>query len=88
MMSHLKKGDTMTIAKRLKSERKAQGICIRAFARKAGVRANAQSNYESGARSPRADYLKVLHHLDLDVSYILLGIRSMPNRTAHRELIH
>ncbi|UXZ98922.1 helix-turn-helix transcriptional regulator [Pseudomonas phytophila] len=78
----------MTIAKRLKSERKAQGICIWEFAVQAGIRANAQSNYERGIRSPRADYLNVLHHLEIDVPYILLGIRTKHIFTCHRKSIH
>ncbi|MCQ3000441.1 hypothetical protein NLO98_11835 [Pseudomonas syringae] len=78
----------MTIAKRLKSERKAQGTCIWEFAVQAGIRAKAQSNYERGIRSPRADYLNVLHHLDLDVLYILLGIRAKPEFTPYRRMVH
>ncbi|MDU8357961.1 hypothetical protein [Pseudomonas syringae group sp. J309-1] len=78
----------MTIAKRLKDERKAQGICIREFAMQAGVRAKTQSDYESGARLPRADYFYVLHHLGMDVSYILLGLRTKPVPTSRRKLIH
>ncbi|MFB9037060.1 helix-turn-helix domain-containing protein [Xanthomonas arboricola] len=78
----------MTIAKRLKSERKAQGACIWEFAEKAGIRAKAQSDYERGSRSPRADYLNVLHHLDMDVPYILLGIRTKHMSTYRQKTIH
>jgi transcriptional regulator with XRE-family HTH domain len=78
----------MTIAKRLKSERQAQGTCIWEFAVQAGIRAKAQSNYERGGRSPRADYLYVLHHLGMDVSYILLGIRTTHMFMSRRKTIH
>lgn len=78
----------MTIAKRLKSERKAQGTCIREFAVLAGIRAEAQSNHERAGRSPRADSLNMLHQLDIDVSCILLGIRTKRFSTPHRKTIH
>lgn len=78
----------MTIAKHLKSERKAQGTCIWDFAIRAGIRARAQSSYERGGRCPQADYLNVLHHLEVDVSYILLGVRTKPESTPRRKTFH
>ncbi|MCD5977037.1 helix-turn-helix domain-containing protein [Pseudomonas quasicaspiana] len=66
----------MTIGQRLRHERRAKGMSVRALAILADVRAYAQSRYESGSRLPYADYLSALHELGMDVPYILLGRRT------------
>lgn len=78
----------MTVANRLRSERRAQGFCIWKFAGFAGVRAFAQSRYERGVRSPTAIYLNALHNLGMDVSYILVGVRTKAIFLPHRKMIH
>lgn len=66
----------MTIGQRLRRERRAKGMSVRALATLAGVRAYAQSRYENGSRLPYASYLGALHDLGMDVPYILLGRRT------------
>lgn len=68
----------MTIGQRLRHERRAKGISIRTLSILTGVRAYAQSRYENGSRIPYADYLNALHHLGMNVSYILLGRHTVP----------
>jgi len=41
-----------------------------------GVRKEAQSNYETGKRSPDADYLARIAEVGVDVGYILTGTRT------------
>lgn len=60
---------------RLRAERQAKGLSQAQLAELCGVRANAQGHYESGARSPRADYLQCLWHLGFDVLFIITGAR-------------
>jgi hypothetical protein len=41
-----------------------------------GVETNAQGNYESGARYPKADYLLRLIDAGVDITYVMTGTRS------------
>ncbi len=66
----------MTIGQRLRRERRAKGMSVRALAILADVRAYAQCRYENGSRLPCAIYLRNLHDLGMDVPYILLGRRT------------
>jgi hypothetical protein len=43
-----------------------------------GVETNAQGNYESGARYPKADYLLRLIDAGVDITFVMTGVRS-PN---------
>lgn len=65
----------MTLADRLRKERKAKGLSQRDLALACGVGHIAQGNYEKGHRVPRADYLCSLNALGFDVHYILTGER-------------
>jgi transcriptional regulator with XRE-family HTH domain len=65
----------MTLAVRLRKERKAKGLSQRDLALACGVGHIAQGNYENGHRVPRADYLCSLNALGFDVHYILTGER-------------
>lgn len=65
----------MTLAERLRSERKRLRLSQAQLAERVGIRANAQGLYETSVRSPRADYLGRLATLGMDVQFIILGMR-------------
>lgn len=65
----------MTLAERLRSERRLLRLSQAQLAVRVGIRANAQGLYEKGVRSPRADYLGRLASLGMDVQFIILGVR-------------
>jgi transcriptional regulator with XRE-family HTH domain len=60
---------------RLRQERKRLGWSQNEMGALGGVAANAQGNYESGERVPRADYLAALANAGVDVLYVLTGRR-------------
>ena len=62
---------------RLRAERKRLGLSQRALAEIGGVHANAQGNYEKGARSPDAAYLTAISEAGVDVLFVLTGQRSI-----------
>ncbi|MDP1976271.1 helix-turn-helix domain-containing protein [Undibacterium sp.] len=64
------------LGNRLRDERKRLGLNQLEFAVLGGVKKNAQMNYESGERSPDADYLSALLKADVDVMYVLTGARA------------
>lgn len=66
----------MNICERLKEERKRLGLSQTEFARLGGVGKTTQINYESGERSPDADYLAAIAIVGVDVQYILTETRS------------
>ncbi len=61
---------------RLRQERKRLGWSQTEMGALGGVAANAQGNYESGDRVPRADYLAALANAGVDVLYVLTGRRA------------
>ncbi len=61
-------------SQRLKSERKALGLSQEALAEKCSISGRSQQNYESGQRSPDADYLAALASAGADINFILTGI--------------
>lgn len=61
---------------RLKQERKRLGLSQQSFGKIGGVEPNAQGKYESGERSPRADYLQKITAAGVDTQYVLNGIAS------------
>ncbi|WP_341523932.1 helix-turn-helix transcriptional regulator [Pseudomonas sp. G.S.17] len=71
----------MTLANRLRSEREAQGLSQREVATMGNIQANAQGHYENGQRSPRADYLSLIHAAGFDVQYIITGVRRSVGNT-------
>lgn len=60
---------------RLREERVRLGLTQQEMAAIGGVKLNAQSNYETGKRSPDAEYLEALAMHDVDVAYVLTGHR-------------
>ncbi|MCZ4341539.1 helix-turn-helix transcriptional regulator [Sphingomonadaceae bacterium G21617-S1] len=59
--------------RRLKEVRDLKRLDQTAFGALGGVSRNAQSNYESGARSPDTEYLEKLRDHGVDVAYLLTG---------------
>jgi transcriptional regulator with XRE-family HTH domain len=70
------------IGKRLKEERERVGRSQGEMADAMRVDRKSQASYESGQRSPRADYLSEAHGLGIDVLYVLTGVRQAPERAA------
>ena len=66
------------VAERLKEERVRLGLNQDALAAAAGLKRNAQINYEKGERSPDSDYLVAVAALGVDVGYVLTGQQSRP----------
>jgi transcriptional regulator with XRE-family HTH domain len=64
------------IGPRLRQERHRLKLSQSAMGMLGGVETNAQGNYESGARYPKADYLLRLIDAGLDITYVMTGIRS------------
>ncbi|MDH4571123.1 XRE family transcriptional regulator [Salinicola acroporae] len=64
------------IHERLKHERLRISLSQEEFARACGVSKRAQASYESGERSPRAEYLEAASSVGVDVQYVLTGIRA------------
>lgn len=58
---------------RLRLERKRLGLSQQSFGKIGGVEPNAQGKYESGERSPRADYLQKISAAGVDTQYVLNG---------------
>ncbi|OLO05091.1 XRE family transcriptional regulator [Salinicola socius] len=63
------------IHERLKHERLRISLSQDEFARACGVSKRAQASYESGERSPRAEYLEAASIAGVDVQYVLTGVR-------------
>ena len=64
------------IGPRLREERERLELTQKEFGVVGGVEPNAQGKYESGERSPRADYLAAVSTLGVDVLYVVLGNRT------------
>jgi transcriptional regulator with XRE-family HTH domain len=67
-----------TIGERLREERDRLLLSQHMFASKAGVSRMSQVNYESGKRSPDANYLKEVAAAGVDVAYVITGARRLP----------
>lgn len=63
------------IGQRLKAERTRLKLSQHALGTIGGVETNAQGNYESGVRSPRADYLSRIAQAGIDVTFVVTGLR-------------
>lgn len=61
---------------RLREERERLGLSQAAFGELAGVKKNAQFNYEAGNRSPDSEYLSTIAKHGVDVLYVLTGMRT------------
>lgn len=64
---------------RIRAERERLGMTQRAFGDIGGVEPNAQGRYESGERTPKADYLAAVAARGVDALYVLSGV---PTRVA------
>jgi transcriptional regulator with XRE-family HTH domain len=62
------------IGQRLRQERTRLGLSQSALGTIGGVETNAQGNYESGFRSPKADYLSRIATAGVDVCYVVTGL--------------
>lgn len=62
-----------SIADRLRAAREQTGMSQADFGALAGVKRNAQMNYENGTRAPDAVYLAALAKHGLDVGYVITG---------------
>ena len=62
------------IGLRLRQERERLGLSQKVFGEIGGVEANAQGKYESGGRSPKADYLSRVAQRGVDLLYVLTGM--------------
>ena len=65
-------------SERLKAERKRIGLNQADLGAVGGVSKGAQLNYESGERSPTAEYLQAIAGAGIDVGYLLTGFRTPP----------
>ena len=59
---------------RLRLERESLGMTQDVFAEKVGVTRNTQGSYESGKRTPSADYLERAYALGVDITYVITGV--------------
>lgn len=66
----------MEIGNRLRSERKKLKLSQAALGMIGGVMTNAQGKYESGQRSPTAEYLARVAAIGVDVQFVVTGVRS------------
>lgn len=64
------------IGARLREERERLGLTQRVFGDIGGVEPNAQGKYESGERTPKADYLAAVATRGVDALYVLSGTRT------------
>jgi transcriptional regulator with XRE-family HTH domain len=75
------------IGPRLREERTRLKLSQSALGTLGGVETNAQGNYESGARSPKADYLLRVAEAGVDIYYVLTGARSRPGDSVAQALL-
>ncbi len=64
------------IGETLKIERKRLGFSQDQFAKLCGVTRGSQANYESGIRSPDAEYLIAASQAGCDLEFLFNGVRS------------
>lgn len=75
-----------SIATRLREERERLDMNQTVFGAEAGVTKGSQVNYESGKRSPDAEYLAKVAALGVDVLYVVTGTRSDAQRDVEADL--
>lgn len=68
-------GNFVDIGIRLKNERERLGLSQSDFAALAEIGRKSQFNYETGERSPDAQYLAAISAAGADIGYIVTGIR-------------
>ena len=72
----------MNIGERLREERERLDFSQSALADIAGVKRNAQGNYERGERLPDVAYLAAAAGVGVDIKYVVTGVRDMVDMTA------
>lgn len=65
-----------TLHERLREERNRIGLNQTEFGALAGVGKTTQINYENGSRSPSADYLAAIFKHNVDIQYVVTGIKN------------
>lgn len=65
------------LGSRLKQERIRLRLSQRELGEAGGVKTNAQAKYESGERSPKANYLAAIAATGVDVVYVITGKRTL-----------
>lgn len=76
----------MELFERLKEERVRLGMSQTAFGELGGVKVLAQRNYETGKRSPDANYLEKLAENGVDVLYVVTGKRALTAQDLEADL--
>lgn len=79
--------DMTGIGPRLRQERTRLKLSQSALGSIGGVETNAQGNYESGNRSPKADYLLRVMDAGVDIHYVLTGKRLYETEDACGDLL-
>lgn len=64
------------IGERLREERNRLRLSQSVLGAIGGVETNAQGNYESGSRSPKASYLEKIATAGVDINYVVTGFRT------------
>lgn len=67
---------TRKVGERIREERERIKLGVAEFAAGVGVTDRSQRNYESGQRTPDAEYLIKADALGVDIDYVLTGNRS------------
>lgn len=73
----------MDICNRLREERERLKLSQVALGEIGGIKKLAQINYESGKRTPDAQYLQAISRIGVDVLYVVTGVRSNVSSTRH-----
>ena len=81
------KGSFVHIFERIREERERLGFTQDAFGAIGGVSRRAQSNYESGERSPDLSYLAAIERVGVDVLFVITGKRAEATITGEEELV-
>lgn len=81
------KGSIVHIYERIREERERLGFTQDAFGAIGGVSRRAQSNYESGERSPDLSYLAAIERVGVDVLFVITGKRAEATITGEEELL-
>lgn len=76
----------VSFGERLRGERERLGLTQTQFGDLAGVTKKTQMLYESGERSPKADYLTAIYGVGANVEYVLTGNRSVTGSIGSAEV--
>lgn len=71
----------MSFHERLKEERLRMGLSQDRFSDLGGLTKNTLRRYETGERSPDANFLQVLIGHGLDIKYLFTGMREKPTKS-------